>query len=133
MKGSTFVRDYGIDEIAYFAFDSSGTDTDQMTPDDRVARVSGALGAGTIYLPSVSECPLMGLYFVVALSVAGGNVTVAPFVGGQGTADSVIWECEGDLAGSYATSEAITAANGWILLMAMKDRWIAIASDLDAA
>jgi hypothetical protein len=131
MKNSTFVRDYGAKNIKYFAFDNTGTDTEQMVPTDRVVRVDGALGAGTVYLPPVAECPLMGLYFIVQTD-STGDCIVAPFKGAQGTADSVIWECEGDLAGGSATSETITEANGWILLMAMGSRWLAIASDLDA-
>jgi hypothetical protein len=133
MKRSSFVQDYGLDEIAYFAFDSSGTDTEQLKGYQHVARVSGASGAGTLYLPPLADCPLMGMYFVQATSVAGGNVTVAPFKGGQSTAEAVFYENEGTLGGGTATSEAITAANGWLLLMALGDRWIVVADDLDAS
>ena len=61
-----------------------------------------------------------------------GTVTVAPFKGGQSTADSVFYENEGTLGGGSATSEVITAANGWVVVLSLGDRWLVVADDLDA-
>jgi hypothetical protein len=132
MKGSTFIQNYGLDEIVYYAF-AAGLVVYQMKPNEHVVRASGAAIAGTVRLPRVSECPLLGLYYIQATSVATGTVTVAPFEGGQATDDAVIYENEGTLGGGTSGSEVITAANGWVLMMAAGDRWIVVADDLDAA
>lgn len=133
MKGSKLVETYSADGIAYFAFDNTGTDTEQMTPDDRIARVDSALGNGTIFLPPISQVPLLQYYFIQATSGYSGSITVKPFQGGQGTADSIFRENEGTLGGSTATSEAISAAYGWLLVMSVGTHWVVVADDLDAA
>jgi hypothetical protein len=132
MKGSKLVEMYGADGIAYFAFDSTGTDTEQMTVDDRIARVSAALGNGTIYLPPISSVPLLQPYVVQNVG-ASNTVTVAPFQGGQSTADSTFRENEGNLGGSTSTSLALSAQYAWILVCSIGNAWLVIADDIDAS
>lgn len=112
---------------------ATGAATKQLTNKDRIVFASGASIAGTVYLPPVNEC--VGLWFViVATSVATGTIAVYPFQGGQSTPDSTIYECESSsLGGGTATYETISAANGWVMLMSVGDRWIVVADDLDAA
>jgi hypothetical protein len=132
MKSPSFIQNYGLSDIVYKAF-AAGDVTLQMKPNEHVIRASGAAIAGTVRLPRISECPLLGLYYIQATSVATGTVTVAPFEGAQATDDAVIYENEGTLAGGTSASEVISAANGWVLMMAAGDRWIVVADDLDAA
>jgi hypothetical protein len=133
MKGSKIVEMISAEGIAYFAFDNTGTDTEQMTVDDRIARVDSALGNGTIFLPPISQVPLLQFYFIQATSTYSGSVTVKPFQGGQNTADSIFRENEGTLGGSTATSEGISAAYGWLLVMSVGTHWVVVADDLDAS
>jgi hypothetical protein len=53
---------------------------------------------------------------------------VKPFeLQSAGGADSVIWDGTGS-----STDLVITAANGWIILKSLGDRWIVVGMDLDA-
>lgn len=126
------IEQLGLEKVTRWVA-AAGAASKQMTNKDRIVFASGATIAGTVYLPPVNEA--VGLFFfIVATSVATGNITVAPFVGGQATADSSLWECEDTpLGGGSATSEVITAANGWIALLSVGDRWVVVAADLDAA
>lgn len=133
MKGSQRIADHGLDPIKYVAF-ATGTTTYQMKPTDRIVRASGAAVAGTVYLPPLSETPILQLYFIQATSVATGNVTIAPFIGGQATPDAVLRESESlTLAGGTAASEVLTATNAWLIVCSVGNGWITVADDLDAA
>lgn len=134
MKGDKFVQTYGLGQVKYVTPFVAGTIVYQMIPQDRIVRASGVTIAGTVRLPPVAQCPLLSMYFIQAVSVATGTVTVAPFEGGQAVDDAIIYECEDSaLQGGTSASEVITAANGWVLFVAAGDCWLVIASDLDAA
>jgi hypothetical protein len=125
-----FIEQLGLEHVLRWA-GAVGTATKQLTIQNRITFASGAVIASTVYLPPVHEA--IGLFFVVvASSVTTGTVTVAPFKGGQSTADSVFYENEGTLGGGSATSEVITAANGWVVDLSLGDRWLVVADDLDA-
>jgi hypothetical protein len=134
VKGSKFVQTLGLNQVKYVTPFVAGTIVYQMIPQDRVVRASGATIAGTVRLPPVASCPLLSMYFIQAVSVATGTVTVAPYIGGQAVADAIIRECnDTGLGGGASASEVLSAAYGWVLLVAAGDCWLVIADDLDAA
>jgi hypothetical protein len=133
MKESKTVEMISAPGIKYGAFIAGGTDTKQMTAADRIYRIDSALGAGTVFLPPIADVPLLDLYLVQATATYSGAIAVKPFQGGQSTPDSIFREGEDTLAGGTATSESITAAYGWILVLSNGISWIVVGNDLDAA
>lgn len=135
MKGSQFIQGYGLDEILRDTWDSTGTDTTQLKPYQHVCIINSAAGAGKVFLPPISQCPLLSFYFIQSDGNHSGNVVVQPFEGGQATDDAVMRNNEpnGVTGGSTAATLTIAAAQGWVLLMNAGTCWIIVGEDLDAA
>jgi hypothetical protein len=122
------IMNYGISKRVDVAFDATGTDTYQMSEHEELVYASGALGAGTVYLPPVSKCAGR-IYTVIASSVATGSVTVAPFQMSDITPgaklDSAMYS-----GAAAATSQALSGAQGFTTVYSTGDRWIVLAFDL---
>ena len=135
MKGLQFVAEYGLDGVLRDTWDNTGTDTTQMKAYQHICVIDSALGAGTVYLPPISECPPLSFYFIQSNANHSGNVVVQPFQGGQATDDAIMRNNEpnGVTGGSTAATLTIAAAQGWVLLLNAVTCWIIVGEDLDAA
>lgn len=115
---------YGIsDERGDITFSASVT-TYQMTDSERKCKASGAVIAGTVYLPPVALCK-GEFVLVIATSVATGNVTVKPFEDASNQAECAIQNGSG-----AATSQALASALAYTLLYSDGEQWYAVLFDL---
>lgn len=126
-----FVEQLGLQHVLRDANTVAASST-QLTIQDRIAFIDQTEAGGTIYLPPVGEAVGLWFYICLATKHADANATVSPYAGGTGVADSTFYENEGTLGGGTSATETITAANGWLLVMSLGDRWIVLADDLDA-
>lgn len=107
-----FYQNFRTDGTKFVAFDNSGTDTETLTPRDRVVRVDSSLGAGTIYLPKVAECA--GQIICILKSDSGTND-----VNIYDQDDSENWS---DMKNG-GTFDALDAQNDYVVLLSDGRKW----------
>jgi hypothetical protein len=112
----------GVDKLYHFAFDSSGTDTEQLTEEMEVVIADSTLGSGSVYLPPVSA---MAGRIMTIVNKSGNTTTVYPFNDGGGHDDSTIMN-----GAAAATSQALAAAEAFTVLLSTGEKWIALQFDL---
>lgn len=122
----SFISSYGLESVTRNAFDATGTDTYQMGLTDRVTLIDSTLGAGTVYLPPVSEA--FGKIFTVQVETYGSAVTVKPYEHHSAKPDSVIYDGSG-----AETSQALGSDEAFTVLFSTGRAWIVLGFDLDTA
>jgi hypothetical protein len=122
------IEQHGLQHVSRTTFVAVTLITKQMTIRDKITIINSAAAAGTVYLPPVAEA-IGQIFCVLATTGNTQTVTVKPFEGGVGVADSTIW-----LDGTTpATSAALTGANSWICVMSIGAGWVTLSYNLDAA
>jgi hypothetical protein len=122
------VEQHGLQHVSRTTFIAVTLVTKQMTLKDKITIINSAAAAGTVYLPPLAET-VGEVFTVIAATGNTQTVTVKPFEGGVGVADSTLW-----LDGTTpATSAALTGANSWVCVKNVGLGWIVLSYNLDAA
>mgnify|MGYP000868651224 CR=1 FL=1 len=123
-----FIANYGANKVHLEAFDNTDADTYQMGMEHSIVLIDSTLGAGTVYLPPVSEA--VGKIFTVRVKTfgSGNNVTVAPFLPYTSQPDSAIYDGSG-----ADTGLALASAGAHAVLYSDGLSWIVLGFDLDTA
>ena len=112
----------GVDKLYNFAFDNSGTDTEQLTSAQEIVIADSTLGSGSVFLPPVAS---MAGRMMTIVNKSANTTTVYPFNDAGGHDDSTIMN-----GAAAATSQALAAAEAFTCLYCTGEKWIALQFDL---